>query len=46
MKRPAIYLFAISLFTCSYTQAQDISFGIKGGVSIPNLTATGNNQTP
>ena len=36
----------IMLFACFSTQAQNFSLGVKGGISIPNLTSGGSNETP
>lgn len=36
----------ILLFFCLTANAQNFSIGIKGGISIPNLSAGGSNETP
>jgi hypothetical protein len=39
-------LIGVSLIFSLNTNAQSFSLGARGGISIPNLTASGNNQTP
>ena len=36
----------IMLLACFSGQAQNFSLGVKGGISIPNLTSGGSNETP
>jgi len=44
MRRVSIFLWITScLFTSWKVQAQTISAGVKGGISIPNLTSGGSN---
>jgi hypothetical protein len=40
---PLIFILSVSYFQ---VQAQDFALGIKGGISIPNLSAGGSNETP
>ena len=42
MKKIAIGILAISLSVCGL-HAQDVKFGIRGGLNLPNLMAGGNN---
>jgi len=37
------WLFLLAGF---YIQAQDVAIGARGGISIPNLSASGNEQNP
>ena len=47
MKKFTFYLLSIGLIHFnSIAKAQDFSLGIRGGISIPNLTAGSGNQTP
>ncbi len=47
MKKIVLIQLSILLLLFNYSvNAQNFSFGIKGGVSLPNLTASGSNQTP
>jgi hypothetical protein len=47
MKKLILLLFFISLsFVFFKVNAQDVSLGIRGGISIPNLTAGSGNQNP
>ena len=41
-----IYLGIFFSFACAGTYAQNISLGLRGGISIPNLTAGSGNQNP
>jgi hypothetical protein len=45
MKKLTFYLmFSYSLFFCFTTKAQDFALGVRGGISVPNLSSgTGNN---
>jgi hypothetical protein len=47
MKKLSFYLLsAVALFFCFTADAQNFALGIRGGMSIPNLTAGSNNQNP
>ena len=46
MKKSILYLLFLGLFSYFNADAQDIAIGIRGGVSIPNLSAGGSEQNP
>lgn len=47
MKKLIFYsLTFVFLFICFTVNAQDIALGVKGGISIPNLSSGGSGQTP
>jgi hypothetical protein len=47
MKKLIFYLFFLSLTLLFFNvDAQDVALGIRGGISIPNLSAGSNNQNP
>ena len=39
-------LIASTIFLSQTTNAQQFSFGVRGGISIPNLSASGSSQNP
>jgi hypothetical protein len=39
-------VLAVALFSCSCAVAQNFSIGVRGGISIPNLSAGGSNENP
>ena len=45
MKKIAISILAISLSVCGL-HAQDVKFGIRGGLNLPNLMSGGSSSTP
>jgi len=47
MKKSSFYLLFMNLFfLCINVHAQDFSLGVRGGVSVPNLTAGSDNSSP
>jgi hypothetical protein len=47
MTKLIFYLFFLSLTLLFFNvDAQDVALGIRGGISIPNLSAGSNNQNP
>jgi hypothetical protein len=47
MKKLLFYLPVFGLlFFCFNTRAQDVAIGVRGGISIPNLTAGGSEENP
>ncbi len=46
MKKVFFTITAILLLCCGETRAQQVSIGLRGGMSIPNLTAGGSHQNP
>lgn len=47
MKKSTILLLLVfPLSFCFKTQSQNIAWGVRGGISIPNLTAGGSNENP
>jgi hypothetical protein len=47
MKKPIFYLLLpVLLLFCLSAAAQDFALGVRGGLSIPNLTAGGSQQNP
>lgn len=44
--KKVIYSFIVSIFCCALAHAQDMSLGLRGGISIPNLSAGSGNQNP
>jgi len=46
MKKSILYLLVLGLFSYFNASAQDIAIGVRGGISIPNLTAGGSEQNP
>jgi len=47
MKKSNLYLFCFCLtFLFFNAHAQDVAFGVRGGLSIPNLSAGGSSETP
>ncbi|MGZ3833046.1 MAG: outer membrane beta-barrel protein, partial [Mucilaginibacter sp.] len=45
-KSPLYFPFTFLLFFCFTANAQNFYLGVRGGISIPNLTAGGSNQNP
>src|SRR5258708_7904911 len=45
-KSNSLLLFIMAFFSCYTVEAQHFALGVRGGISIPNLTAGGNNQNP
>jgi hypothetical protein len=47
MKRLTFYTFTLFfLFICFFAKAQNFALGVRGGISIPNLSAGSSNQNP
>jgi hypothetical protein len=46
MKKSILYLLVLGLLFYFNASAQDIAIGVRGGISIPNLTAGGSEQNP
>ncbi|WP_158989462.1 porin family protein [Mucilaginibacter sp. L196] len=46
MKKSILYLLVLGLLSYFNASAQDIAIGVRGGISIPNLTAGGSQQNP
>ena len=46
MKKSILYLLVLGLLSYFNASAQDIAIGVRGGISIPNLTAGGSEQNP
>lgn len=46
MKKSFLYLLVLGLLCYFNANAQDITIGLRGGISIPNLTAGGSQQNP
>jgi len=47
MKKPVLHLlFLILLFQYTHASAQNFALGVRGGISVPNLTAGSSNQNP
>src|ERR1700753_2921399 len=45
-KSTIYYLLPIFLFCCLSANEQNVALGVRGGISIPNLSAGGSNETP
>jgi hypothetical protein len=46
MKNIEIIISMLFLLAGFHAQAQDIAVGVRGGISIPNLSASGSEQNP
>jgi hypothetical protein len=46
MKKSILYLLVLGLLSYFSANAQDVAIGVRGGISIPNLTAGGSAQNP
>ncbi len=46
MKKKSFLLFGTVFFLFQITNAQNFSLGVRGGISIPNLSAAGSQQNP
>lgn len=46
MKKLFVLVLFLNLYFCFTVQAQDVALGVRGGISIPNLTAGSGNQNP
>jgi len=46
MKKSILYLLVLGLLSYFSANAQDVAIGVRGGISIPNLTAGGSEQNP
>ena len=46
MKRSILFLLLVLLYSWRHAAAQQAVLGIRGGLSIPNLTAGSSNRTP
>jgi hypothetical protein len=46
MNKKSYLLFVIAFFLSQITFAQNFSLGVRGGISIPDLTAGGSQQNP
>src|ERR1700744_6008426 len=45
-KSTIYYLLPVLLLFCFSVNAQNVALGVRGGISIPNLTAGGSNENP
>ncbi len=46
MQKKSLLLFVFILFLFNTTKAQNFTLGVRGGISIPNLTAGGSEENP